>query len=178
MVSIPYKRRLSRAGRILAIWVAATFILFSFTVPRTSAASSACDQLRGKTSDAFTESIPGTLVKFDMVGIPAGEIVVPDTERESATRCVRIKPFWIGKTEVTWDEYDVFAFGLDEPATAETGGKDAISRPSKPYGAVDRGFGRKGYPVINVSYHGAQQYCKWLSVKTGRKYRLPTEAEW
>ncbi|MGB9619630.1 MAG: formylglycine-generating enzyme family protein, partial [Armatimonadota bacterium] len=33
-------------------------------------------------------------------------------------------------------------------------------------------------PVINVSFNGAESYCKWLSAKTGHKYRLPTEAEW
>ncbi|MCL6520680.1 MAG: formylglycine-generating enzyme family protein [Armatimonadetes bacterium] len=126
---------------------------------------------------SYTERIPGTLVKFEMVGVPGGEILMPDPAKKGATKRIKIKPFWIGKTEVTWDEYDVFVFKLDVPeGTSEN--KDAVSRPSKPYGTVDRGFGHKGYPAINVSYFGAEQYCKWLSAKTGRKYRLPTEAEW
>lgn len=125
----------------------------------------------------YTETIPGTLVKFDMVRIPGGEIELADPAKKGAKRTVKIKPLWFGKTEVTWDEYDVFVFGLDVPA-GKTGGPDAISRPSKPYGMADRGWGHQGYPAINLSFFGAEQYCKWLSKKTGKKYRLPTEAEW
>ena len=126
----------------------------------------------------FTEKISGTLVKFDMVPIPAGEIRVADPAKKGATKIVKIKPFYIGKTEVTWDEYDVFVFKFDEPESPAPGGPDAVSHPSKPYGACDRGYGHKGYPAMNLSYYGAEQYCKWLSLKTGRKYRLATEAEW
>ena len=126
----------------------------------------------------YTQKIPGTLVNFDMMRIPGGKVVIADPSRKGAMRTVKIKPFWIGKTEVTWDEYDVFVFRLDEPEIDGKRGADAVSHPSKPYGAADRGFGHKGYPVINESYYGAEQYCKWLSHKTGKKYRLPTEAEW
>src|SRR5258706_15648808 len=57
-------------------------------------------------------------------------------------------------------------------------GVDAKPRPSKPYLAPDRGYGHSGFPVISVSYKSATMYCVWLSEKTGKKYRLPTEAEW
>lgn len=87
-------------------------------------------------------------------------------------------PFWIAKTEMTWDLYDTFVFGLDQPEAPDESGVDAITRPSKPYIAMDRGFGKAGYPVISVSYHGAKMFCEWLSKKTGRTYRLPTAAEW
>jgi formylglycine-generating enzyme required for sulfatase activity len=125
---------------------------------------------------AYTESIPGTVVTFDMIPIPAGEITMPDPIKKGAIKKIKVGPFCIGRTEVTWDAYDIFVFRLDEPQGAK--GKDAISRPSKPYGSADRGYGRKGYPVINESFAGAQAYCKWLSAKTGHTYRLPTEAEW
>ncbi len=125
-----------------------------------------------------TESIPGTLVKFDLVRIPAGQIEMPDPSKEGAKKLVKIPSMWIGRTEVTWDEYDVFVFRLDEPEAMRADATDAVSRPSKPYGMADRGFGHKGYPVINESFAGAQAYCKWLSAKTGHTYRLPTEAEW
>src|SRR5919206_182005 len=39
-------------------------------------------------------------------------------------------------------------------------------------------MGREGYPLICITHHTAMQYCRWLSVKTGKAYRLPTEAEW
>ena len=38
--------------------------------------------------------------------------------------------------------------------------------------------GREGHPVLGITYHAAMQYCRWLSMKTGKVYRLPTEAEW
>ncbi len=42
----------------------------------------------------------------------------------------------------------------------------------------DKGWGRGDQPVINVSFHDAHAYARWLVNKTGKKYRLPTEAEW
>jgi len=134
-------------------------------------------QSAGKTLAAYTETIPGTVVKFDMVPVPGGTYAITDP-KTGKPKQVTIKPFYIGKTEVTWDEFDVFVHKLDAPDTQKTGGADAVSRPSKPYGAVDRGFGHKGYPAISMSYLSAQKYCEWLSAKTGKKYRLPTEAEW
>ncbi len=110
----------------------------------------------------FTESIPGTLVTFEMVPVKA----------EGS------KPFWIGKTELTWDAFDVWAFSLDLTEKEKATGVDATARPSHPYGAPDRGFGHQGYPAIGTSQHAAEVYCKWLSAKTGRKYRLPTVKEW
>jgi len=110
-----------------------------------------------------TEKIPGTLVSFDMIPI---------------TTDASVQPFWIGKTEVTWDEFDIWAFSLDLSEKDRAGGVDAESRPSHPYGAPDRGFGHQGFPAIAMTHEAAEEYCKWLSKKTGHKYRLPTEAEW
>ena len=39
-------------------------------------------------------------------------------------------------------------------------------------------MGKRGYPAISMTQHAARTFCKWLSAKTGRYYRLPTEAEW
>lgn len=90
-------------------------------------------------------------------------------------KTVTVEPFSIGKTEVTWDLYDVFALALD----AKTGGgADAVARPSQPYGAPDYGWGHAGYPAISVTRSAAEAFTEWLSRKTGKKYRLPTEAEW
>ena len=120
------------------------------------------------------DSIPGTLVTFELVRVPAGTVMV-DSAGE-ATR-VAVAPFWIGRTEVTWDAYDVFAYGTDRsPALPE--GVDAVARPSRPYGAPDWGFGHRGYPVISVTRAAAVAFADWLSLVTGHRYRLPTEAEW
>lgn len=105
----------------------------------------------------FTETIPSGAVAFDMVWIEDGG-------------------FWIGRTEVTWDEYLAYC-AFDE---ARVEGADAVSRPSKPLEvrAFDHGFGTGRRPAIGMSWNGAKQYCAWLSAETGRAYRLPTEAEW
>jgi|CXWL01.1.fsa_nt_gi formylglycine-generating enzyme required for sulfatase activity len=68
--------------------------------------------------------------------------------------------FEISKYEVTFDEYDVFAKAANR------------ALPD------DRGWGRGKRPVINVTFDDAQAYVQWLSNKTGKQYRLPTEAEW
>ncbi|MCS6859344.1 MAG: formylglycine-generating enzyme family protein [Abditibacteriales bacterium] len=133
---------------------------------------------------SFTETIPGTNVKFDMIAIPAGTLVMADPTRNGAPRRVTIKAFWLGKTEVTWDQYDLFALvdasKIQEPTAGERKDivVDGIARPSPPYSAPDRGFGHEGYAAIHLTYYAATQYCRWLSWKTGKKYRLPTEAEW
>ena len=55
---------------------------------------------------------------------------------------------------------------------------DGISHPTPPYGSVYRERGEKGYPAIGMGLPAASEYCRWLSKKTGVKYRLPTEEEW
>jgi formylglycine-generating enzyme required for sulfatase activity len=82
------------------------------------------------------------------------------------------------KTEVTWDLYDVYVFELDSAAAVPSRGVDAVSRPTKPYVLPGDSYGHKGYPAIGMSLHAAREFAKWLSVKTGKTYRLPTEAEW
>jgi len=126
----------------------------------------------------YVETIPGTLVQFEMIPIRGGTFQMADPTQNGAIREVEVPSFWIGKTEVTWDEYDVFTFRLDLTEQQRAAGIDARSRPTKPYGAQDRGFGHHGYPALGISFFGAEQYCRWLSAKTKKKYRLPTEAEW
>src|SRR6266550_2885592 len=108
----------------------------------------------------YLDSIPGMLVRFEMMPVPGD------------------RPFWIGKTEVTWDEYDVWAFRLDLTPQERSSGVDATARPSRPYGAPDRGFGHHGYPALAMTYTAARGYCAWLSARTGRHYGLPTDAQW
>lgn len=106
----------------------------------------------------YADTIPGTLVAFDMVPLPGDP------------------PLYIGRTEVTWDEYDVFAYRLDEPEADRA--QDASARPSKPYGAPDYGWGHQGYPAISIAAPAAIEYAAWLSAKTGKRYRLASDAEW
>jgi len=99
---------------------------------------------------------------------------------------VKINPFWMGKCEVTWDEYELWGLGLDQQlrkmkkqeSTEADNLADAIARPTKPYSDMSFGMGKQGYPAICMTQLAAKMYCQWLTAKTGHYYRLPTEAEW
>ena len=93
----------------------------------------------------------------------------------------------MGKCEVTWDEYELWSMGLDvqrrkvkqdraRPTT--TSWPTPSPGPRMPYTDMTFGMGKEGYPAICMTQLAAKMYCKWLSAKTGRYYRLPTEAEW
>ncbi|MBM4100150.1 MAG: formylglycine-generating enzyme family protein [Planctomycetes bacterium] len=112
---------------------------------------------------AFTERVAGTAVTIDMMAVPG---------------CGDVKPFYAARLELSWELFDAFLYHLDQKSGASTADSDAVTRPTKPYVAVDRGYGHQGWPAISMSSKGAVQFCEWLSKKTGRTYRLPTVAEW
>jgi formylglycine-generating enzyme required for sulfatase activity len=120
---------------------------------------------------AYTNPIPGT--KASNVQLPPHR--------------VQLAPFWIGKYEVTWNEYNAYVYDDVErrqaappPLNVKLDPRlaDAITHPSLPYVDMDFGMGKNGYPAIGMTQHAANKYCQWLSAKTGHFYRLPTEAEW
>lgn len=120
----------------------------------------------------YWQDIPSAAFKFAMVPVPGSE----DGS---------VKPFYIGKTELTWEAFDVWAYRLDQkgeqtPSSQQSGDApaDAATRPSKPYLPPDRGFGHEGYAAISLTFRSAETFCKWLSETSGLAYRLPTEAEW
>ncbi len=142
---------------------------------------------------AYKQPIAGTDVEFDMVPIPGGVYTMgsPASEKghkpdEAPQVKVKIEPFWMGKHEVTWDEYDIWSFNLDiqrrkvlrQKAGKTDAAADAVTRPTKPYTDMTFGMGNDGFPAICMTQLAAKTYCQWLSAKTGHYYRLPTEAEW
>ncbi len=127
------------------------------------------------TLTAFTETLDDHLVSFNMVPVQGGSVEVKIGDE---TQEVDVAPFWISTTEVTWDLYDIFAYQLDLEESERLKHADAVSRPSRPYQSPDYGFGHQGYPAICVTYHAAEQFTVWLSEKTGKTYRLATDAEW
>jgi len=142
-------------------------------------------QQGGNGNTAFTtyeEKIPGTDLSFKMVPITGGSFTIgsPAGEKgrgadEGPQKKVSIAPFWMGACEVTFDEYDVYA----DPEKDKTPIPDGMTRPSPPYIDLTLGMGKTGgYPANSMSQYGALSYCRWLYVKTGVFYRLPTEAEW
>ena len=119
----------------------------------------------------------------EVVLVEAGEFEIGSTDGYADEQPVHTvtftKPFYIGKYEVTFEEYDIFC-------------EDTL-RYNKP---DDRGRGRGKQPIIGVDWHDAVEYCNWLSEKEGltpcysgkgkvtrcdfsaNGYRLPSEAEW
>jgi len=134
----------------------------------------------------YTEVIPGMDVKFEMVAIQGGTFMMgspPDhplrEEDEVPQRQVQVSPFWIGKFEVSWREYDAYYSQTVTHEKNEQGEmSDAMTGPTPPYGSPDQGWGKGSRPAITMTHYAARKYCEWLSIVTGRKYRLPTEAEW
>lgn len=112
----------------------------------------------------FTETVSG--IPIEMVFIRGGTFTMgsPTSEAERGNdetqHQVTVSDFYMGKYEVTFEQYDAFC-----TATGRT-------KPG------DAGWGRGKRPVINVSWVDATAYCEWLSRQTGKIYRLPTEAEW
>ena len=89
--------------------------------------------------------------------------------------------------EVTWDQYWAFygetmSEGRISPEEVYANNSredvDAISGPTPPFGFPDQGWGMGERPAITMTHYAAETFCQWLSKKTGKKYRLPTEAEW
>jgi len=100
-----------------------------------------------------------------MIYILPGEFTIGSPAREGdadehPAHKVFVAGFWIGKTEVTFEQYDRFC--------ADTGRQKS----------EDEGWGRGMRPAIYVSWNDARDYCAWLAKKTGLKFRLPSEAEW
>ena len=102
----------------------------------------------------------------EMVSVPGGTFKMGSLNYSGEfnalpVRTVTVRPFLLGKYEVTFAQWD---------ACAADGGCD-----EQPY---DEGWGRGNRPVINVSWDDAWDYIDWLNDRTGGNYRLPAEAEW
>jgi formylglycine-generating enzyme required for sulfatase activity len=128
------------------------------------------DQEKAKATNPgtdFKECAAGCPV---MMVLPAGEFTMgsPDNEMDRSDsegpqhEVMITKPIAVGRTEVTFDEWDACVSG---------GGCNS-------YMPSDEGWGRGRRPVIHVSWMDAKIYVAWLSKMTGKEYRLLTEAEW
>ena len=141
----------------------------------------------------YREQLRYTTTEIEMVPIPGGTFKMgsPESEEmrkddEGPVHEVHVDPFWMGKYEITWDQYDTWGEKIDIIRRDLAGLKptddeqvvDGMTRPTEPYTDMSFGFGKGNYPAICMTQHAARSFCKWLSAKTGRYYRLPTEAEW
>jgi len=112
------------------------------------------------------QKVQATYIKPHMIRISKGSFTMGDNNSvgdkdEQPVHTVTIKKdFYIGKHEVSFEEYDKYCADTDRPL------------------AKSRKWGRGQQPAINVSWYDATAYAAWLSKKTGEKYSLPTEAQW
>ena len=142
----------------------------------------------------FKETVPGTAAAIDMVAIPGGTFEMGSTEDEAfhqddeaPVHKVKVSPFFMGEYEITWDQYWAFynetmSEGRTPPRVVYANNTrpniDAVTGPTPPFGFPDQGWGMGNRPAITMTHYAAETFCQWLSLKTGKKYRLPTEAEW
>lgn len=124
----------------------------------------------------------------EFVYVPAGAFKMGDDSKDALARekpahVVDLDAYYIGKLEVTNRQWKRFRddAGYDDPKFWP-GGR-VLPRDQIPYWTQpnNHGGGTPGsddYPVIGVNWDAATAYCAWLSAKTGKRYRLPTEAEW
>jgi formylglycine-generating enzyme required for sulfatase activity len=141
----------------------------------------------------FIETVPNSGVSFKMIAIPEGSFNIgtpPDEsfrkDDEGPQKNIRLSKFWMGETEVTWNQYQLFiketgVQGRTEDQynkNSDDVNFDAMSGPTPPYGNPGQGWGRGKRPAITMTHAAAVKYCEWLSEKTRKVYRLPTEAEW
>jgi formylglycine-generating enzyme required for sulfatase activity/DNA-binding winged helix-turn-helix (wHTH) protein len=184
-----------------SVWVAAaacfggvtvgTLYLFGLPVSITSLAPV------GVTASASVAGRPLSMFKDckdcpEMVALPAGEFMMgsPESEFERREterpprRVVIARRFAIGRFEITMDQFSAFVADAGMAVGDKCRKIVGLSGASARWGAPEVSFRRPGFevtgrhPVVCVSWHDAQAYVAWLSRRTGKPYRLPTEAEW
>ena len=142
----------------------------------------------------YTQTIHETGIDFEMVAIEGGTFLMGsgagDPDRfsdEEPQHEVRVSPFWMGKFEISWAEYEPFmitSLAREKNGYPERNERlkrlvDWTSSPTVPYMEMSYGMGHgPRFPAICMTHHAASKYCQWLSAQTGEFYRLPTEAEW
>lgn len=139
---------------------------------------------------SFTETING--LRFEMIEIESGTFLMGcdfRNENQRPEHEVTISKFYIGKHPVTVDLFNLFINESNYKTEAER--KGFSKTYSYLYWDENKGinwkYGADGkvrpqsdfcHPVIHISWNDALEFCQWLKRKTGRNYRLPTEAEW
>jgi len=145
----------------------------------------------------YTETVTsktGEKISFDMVLIPAGTFQMGSPaseadrkEDEGPQHEVRLDSFYLCTTETTIElfmaYYQETVSAKKDFITTEQQQKkddsevDAITGPTPVYGDMTMGYENQ-HPAMGMTWHNAMTFCRWLSKKTGKEYRLPTEAEW
>jgi formylglycine-generating enzyme required for sulfatase activity len=130
-----------------------------------------------KKLEALKPEIPRSPFEPETILIPAGPFLmgsqvgedIPDDEKPQHE--VDLSAYRIGKYLVTHEQYAEFVKQTGTPVSPKSGWVLAKIGKTPPKEKLK-------HPIVGVSWNEAQAYCQWLSEQTGRRYRLPTEAEW
>lgn len=129
----------------------------------------------------YDQKIAGSSITFKMLVIPAGKFkigsksILADVD-ESPVAEIALSSFWMGEHEVTFEEWDIYFKDMSLPQSKNI---DGVTRATPQYIDLTWGMGREDkHPANSMSQQAAMMYCKWLYIKTGNFFRLPTEAEW
>ena len=111
----------------------------------------------------------GDGVTLTLVRVPAGEFVMGDADEPPVARVKIEKPFWMGKLEVTNEQFRRFDAAFDCGYDVKLHAR-----------SDDQGLPLNGpkQPAVRVSWDQAMAFCRWLSKETGRTFTLPTGAQW
>jgi formylglycine-generating enzyme required for sulfatase activity len=186
------------AATVCVLWFAAPAV-----VAQSSDAMGIVDQkpdqgpsieVDGKYMVPYSMKIPGTNVEIEMIPIAGGTFKMGSGD-DQMPLCVRpqveviVEPFWIGKYEVNWEQYQSYmAMDTAFKKMAKTGLRkvttedevDAVTAPSALYEPdITYEAGEEAdQPAASMTQFAAKQYTKWLSLLSGQFYRLPYESEW
>jgi len=166
-----------RAGRLSSAFAIALLVAATTSLPA---------QTPGETT---VQPVPGTEVVLALSFVPPGSFLlgsaadeVGRNDDEGPARRVRLQGFWMTVHEITHTQFSPFRFvQFDAPVAALDDlpfDIDAVTRPSPPYEDPSHGMQKDDHPVTGMTRLSALYYARWLSNKTGRLFRLPTEAEW
>jgi formylglycine-generating enzyme required for sulfatase activity len=114
-----------------------------------------------------TVTLPGAL-QLDLVQVPAGSVEIPVEKADTRRRVTVETPYWMAVTEITNEQYACF----DPKHDSRIENGDFLQ-----FSIEERGFplNEPKQPVCRVSWERAQEFCKWLSEKTGERFTLPDE---
>ena len=145
-------------------------------------------------SDQQVQLASGVPIEF--VHIPAGEFLMGSDSKkdrhafddELPQHIVYLSEYWMGKSPVTNRQFDAFVQATGYLTTAEKAekgfrwvGEDIEVKGAcwrHPFGPGSNLRNKENHPVMFVSWSDAQAFCGWLSQKSGKAFRLPSEAEW
>jgi len=139
-------------------------IIPKYDVAPNAGGNNAGNQYTSETAGSFRNYHEYKLPGLEMIAVSGGNFQMGDENGyydEKPVHSVRVSNFYMSKYEITVAQWGAYC---------SAAGKSIPPMPS--WGWIDN------HPIVGITYEDAQGFCEWLSATTGKKYRLPTEAEW